>query len=403
MKERKAVYCEFEFLQKFLKQRPTMLEPNDESIRQMQGWMSMYKFICKSDLIINVSNDEFRKLCSEDSWLAMLWKKSTQGECGLEFETENFVRIGQKIVPKTDEAFLNAVFLSDAEKSECESFSKAYGVFAINGEVLMNCTHLYKDDGCSFPSEKAKDWNFLSALNSCTPRLDICNSLIIVDNYLFESNQREVGEAKRETSFSYEDKLDYNLKPILDCLLPKVLAEDIIFEITIISGRSGVNYKAQYNYVCSIIGKIRPRLNYKLSFYNDASIFHDRCIVSNNVWISCGHGFDVFKKDGGSPSKSTTVNVVFPFIQSEILWVDGSFLNLMRDIKKIVLRYNEEGRDYWGNNLGKCRMLNYYSKQNEEKHTTENLVQMNSSPINIGKAKFLGKMDLSLLNRGTRR
>ena len=62
MIKRKTVFCELEFLHEFLGKRPTMLEPNDNSIQQMECWMSLYKFICKSDLVINITEDSFKTL-----------------------------------------------------------------------------------------------------------------------------------------------------------------------------------------------------------------------------------------------------------------------------------------------------------------------------------------------------
>ena len=48
MIDKKVVYCEMAFLQEFLNSYP-MLEPNDESLRLVDAWMSFYQFFCKSD------------------------------------------------------------------------------------------------------------------------------------------------------------------------------------------------------------------------------------------------------------------------------------------------------------------------------------------------------------------
>jgi len=402
MIKRKTVFCELEFLHEFLGKRPTMLEPNDNSIQQMECWMSLYKFICKSDLVKNITEDSFKTLCDENSWMSMLWKKSTQGECGLDFETDNFISIkkGERLI--INESSLNSVYLTNADDTICKKYSKEYGIIVLNSSSIMDCLHLYKDNGTSFPDVVARNWSFLYALNGCTPPLNTCNALVIVDNYLFESNYKDVGSSKKEVTFSFQDKLEYNLKPILNSLLPDELMDGMFFEIVIASGKKDVDYEQQYNYALSIIRSLRPKLKFNLAFYNDASVFHDRCIVSNNVWISCGHGFDIFKKEGSSPSKSTTVNVVFPFIQSGVLWVDGSFLNLMRDLKKVVSRYNEEGKSFWGNNKGVCRMMSHYT-EDKQKTSVSCIKSETSEPIAIGRAKILGKIDLSQFEKYNRR
>ncbi len=402
MRKRKTVYCELDFLRKFLNNRPTILEPNDESIHQMECWVALYKFICKSDLVINVSEEEYNKLQSENPWMAMLWKKSTQGECGLDFEKDHFVSIDELKSSNPTESALNAVFLTTSEDDACINIAKEFGVVAINTNNMMDCLHLYRDNGTAFPSEKAKKWDFMAPLNYCYPQLLINNSLLIVDNYLFKSNTNKYGEVL----WTWEDKLEYNLKPILDCILPEDLSNSMVYEITIISGEKGEDYESQYNYVKSIVKKLRPKLNFKVAFYvdsfNDKSIFHDRCIVSNNVWISCGHGFDVFKQNTKQPTKSTTVNISFPFFQSYIQWVDNSFLNLMEDANKVVYKEKANEERCWKDSNITNRMIRHYIPQ-EEKKSLNDSITYNEQAVTIGKAKILGKIDLSALNRYNRR
>lgn len=373
MEKRKTVFCEVEFLRGFLDCRPSVLEPNEENIRLMENWISLYKFICKSDIVLNVDEENFRSLIYSNSWMKKLWKKSTEGCCGLKFGAEKFASVESFISSKDDEERLNAVFFTVCDDDACRRMSDEYGVFVLNINNLMSCSHLYKDNGTAFPSELAKKWDFLSGLNVNYPKLSTNNSLLIIDKYLFDDGK----------SWSYKEKIEYNLKPILDCLLPKNVANNFFYEIIIISGTSGNDYSKQYNCIKSIIKGLRPNLSSKIVFYiddyNNRSMFHDRCIVSNNVWISCGHGFDLFKKNSTKPVKSTTVNIAFPFFQDSSMWVDNSFLNVLRDANKIMNRDLNSSLRFWGNKELSNRLISHYVKQSD-------LIKYNRPGQNINNA-----------------
>jgi hypothetical protein len=79
------------------------------------------------------------------------------------------------------------------------------------------------------------------------------------------------------------------------------------------------------------IKRIRAQLKYKLSIFN-SSEFHDRIIITNNVWIDCGGGFDLF--NNGKACKRTNLRFAFPFLikraQSKS-WINEAFVYLIKD------------------------------------------------------------------------
>jgi hypothetical protein len=150
------------------------------------------------------------------------------------------------------------------------------------------------------------------------------------------------------------------------------------------------------------------------------SVFHDRCIISNNVWISCGHGFDLFNKKSRGPIKSTTVNIAFPFFQSSNLWVDGSFLNVLKDAKKILCGAINTTTVFWGgkdlsNRLICCYMgqtdlinggitgqnVNNANKNTIGHHSVQHQTNL-TSHRNIG-PKVVGFIDPSILDKYRKR
>lgn len=179
--------------------------------------------------------------------------------------------------------------------------------------------------------------------------------MIIVDNYLFSDDIKN----------DDDEKLKYNLLPILKIILPKNLNEGEIFEIAIFTGEDKThNFDAQLNYFRSLISKIRPNLNLRICFYgNSQKEFHDRAILTNNLWISSGHGFDIFGKSK-DVSKPTTINIAFPFIQNKLLWCDGSYLNVISKAKSISInRLVEPNKNYWGDKERTNRIIQNYNKE----------------------------------------
>lgn len=356
MRMSKTCFCEVGFLTEFINSHPTILEPNDNAIRLMGNWISMYQFICKADVFLDISSAEFSNLKEENEWMRMFWKKSSNGECKIEFTgTNDFPYIAKLSCDQCCIRELNAIYLTTLPNDTCIKLSADLGVVVLNNNLVKECDHLFIDNGTEFPSKKAKDWDFMKALNNVFPSINICNSMIIVDNYLFSDDIKN----------DDDEKLKYNLLPILKIILPKNLNEGEIFEIAIFTGEDKThNFDAQLNYFRSLISKIRPNLNLRICFYgNSQKEFHDRAILTNNLWISSGHGFDIFGKSK-DVSKPTTINIAFPFIQNKLLWCDGSYLNVISKAKSISInRLVEPNKNYWGDKERTNRIIQNYNKE----------------------------------------
>lgn len=381
MKRRRRVYCEYRFLKDFLKSRPDILEPSDEGIRLMDNWVSMYGFISKSDLVVDITPNEFQKERNESPWLAMLWKKAVGGECGLRFEREKFPRVDGIRAEQMGSEILNAIFLVSLESDVCKNLSEKLGIIILNTELAKDCFHLFGDNGTAFPSEFANNWDFMVPLLGVFPPISICNTLMVVDNYLLTSTRR----------FPYQDKVNYNLKPILSSLLPQMLASGELFQIVLFCECD--NIQEQYDFIRQVVRKLRPNLQFKLTLFSKCSrAFHDRSIVTNNLWIGCGHGFDVFRKNG-SVTKSTNVSIVFPFIQSHISWADNSFLNLLDDAQTVYQRFNDAGNSR-GDTDRMNRICDYYcEKEDSGKKPVGGFTLQKTR--DVPGVKIVGKIDLS--------
>ena len=382
MRKRKIVFCEFHFIQNFLTQQPSLVAPIDDSIRIMECWLSLYKFICSSDLVLNISREEFYKRKDENNLLSSIWKN---GE-NIDFNTESFPDLGKDL---NGDEILNSVILTTKDEETCNKISEKYGIIVINETNWKDKKHLYIDNGTAFPNpdKEIRDWNFLRQI----PQLNICNSLIIIDNYLFDDNKNKKGE----TTLNWKNKLDLNLTPILTHLLPKNFFEDIKFEIILITGvTTGFSYEKQYKEVCSIIRNINSKLNFKLSLFLGLkdinkgikeSLFHDRCIISNNIWIGSGYGFGILGPTAFR-QKPTTINVLFPYLQSSMPWVDDAFIKILTNVKEILATNDKVDKNYWGDDYSRtCRLVSHYFPTDEKLAETQRLQGL----------KILGKIDLS--------
>ena len=363
MKERKTVYCEMAFLLNFLKNRP--VDTDFEDYKE-DCWKGLGRFLKRSDLIIDVTKEEFVQYCIEEAkdvdeerknkFLKSIIMKSEQGEINLSFK-DKFLDIKNISSNNLGVIELNAVFLTTSEDSICQKRSEAYGVIALNTKGVYSSIHLFIDSGIAFPDLNNRKWDFLNTLNEGIPLLRNCNSMLMVDNFICSDSKDNNGRI----TVSYQDKIKYNLAPIFKSLLPESLADDLKYEISIFTGsKNDDNFENAYNSIRTIISILRPNLNFSLTLYNKAKLeFHDRTIVTNNVWIGCGEGFDLFDKKGNI-RKPTTVTVTFPHFSKDINWANNAFINLIKSANNIIGRYHIENRDFWGSADHKNRIVSYY-------------------------------------------
>lgn len=389
MIKKKVVYCEIEFLNEFLSSFP-LLQPNDESLRLVDAWMSFYNFFCKSDIVLNISESEFISMTNGNQWLYRLWKKSADSQCGLNFEKETFPDLSSLSGENADKSILNAVFLTTKDDEECDKISKNLGVFVVNPNIANHCNHLFCDSGTAFPDERAKDWTFIKGLTGVKPSININNSMVIIDNYLLCDDK----------DIDYQKKLELNLKPILQNILPFKLSEGEYYDITVFVGAgSGEShlYDTQYDYLKTMIELIRKELKFRLSVFIGKADdkFHDRSIATNNVLINSGHGFGILRK-GGKTNTPTSVNIVFPFFQTKIAWCDNSYLNIMHTAQKVFNRLHEPNINCWGDSENENRLIAYYNKSSnlDKEHKEIETSPIDSSSLSV---KVVGKIDLSAI------
>ena len=314
---RKKVLCEVAFWKSFSECYPSSMPfPDEAAIENLKTWMELYSFMFRSNLYFDCSAKQFDSLTESDERLRYLWKKSTEGECGLEFSEGEFDSDALN-------SSLQAVLLSGIDR---QNETKRLGMMNITADNYLNKGFLFRESGFPLQHNQEWEWSNLSKLIS----KEMSNSLLIIDNYILSTD----GQYK-------QTNLEDNIFEILNVLLPDSC--DVPFNLSVFyveGSRSNEERLRKY------VNDIRPGLDVIFNIYQVAkSDFHDRTIVSNNYWIASPGGFDLMKRRWDRfqrankyyATKDTTVTVWFPsFCSGNVLTADKTYENLIHGAKKAL-------------------------------------------------------------------
>lgn len=288
----KKIFCEKDFLERFLNEKPEESLPGDPENEKYENWRHLWRMLISSDTTIGCSESFIQNNIDKDLFRKFL-KRKTDGYCNLLFSDQAFVHLSSlKSNPSIEE--LSAVYLTNHGQHD---HARKHGVINISMEDIPLCAKYFNDNGDAIAKNEELSWNeFKDQLKHN------CNSLIFVDNYGLKS-------------------MENNLFVLLNNLLPINL--DVVFNITIVSSEFSEQDTIKLK---NYLQKNRPYLRYSIQFlkatikHNDqpkeVNLFHDRAIITNNIWIEIGGGFDIFRRVNGhcEANKTTTIGFVYPFM-----------------------------------------------------------------------------------------
>jgi len=361
---RKHIYCSRSFLEFLTTEYDKLYKVT--KLNSAATIMALYQLITDPYIVLYLDED----LCEE-----MEESKRENTECHQERTWENLINkiddnqhegklqliktkpidlrsIRELVINDTDNQWNNSVFLvNDGEGVNPQKLSAELGILIVTPKTIKNIESLARDNGKAIAKEKG-NWSKI-----LTPNVP-CNSIIIVDNYILNKiDSNEKGKF-------IKGNVEVNLRPIFDTLLPKNLDPAITFEVIIFTTLGNLEPDDRIKIVRSIIKDLRPNMKYNLTLYVcDKSCFHDRCILTNNLWISCGGGFDLFVYPGRA-TKQTTVSIMSTCLNISTPWLTNAISNLIHELKKTrtnIKAFGENGIDYKyssyriGNN--KCRLI----------------------------------------------
>jgi hypothetical protein len=208
------------------------------------------------------------------------------------------------------EKFLNAMFFTSSPKNVCQKAIDDYGVIVICAENINDFKYLLYGNGTAIRKHETNKWRNCLSLEKPVP----CNSLIIVDNYIL----------------SKPSLIEENLIDILDTLIPSRLSSKIDFHITIFTSDFN-NAKDRLQTVTNMLKNLRPEINFSVAIIKSTKDnFHDRYIISNNILVTCGGGFNLFKNK--KSQKTTTVSLHNPFLTSTEQWLRKAYSDILHDV-----------------------------------------------------------------------
>ena len=315
-KYRKNVYCEKQFLKSYFQFKENHDLDNNHVKKQLlesveniinSRYIKLYTDITEEDVDDNqrLFSDKNENITEYDKFIYDLLEK--------QYNNEIHLTLNSKI--NYNSLDLNALYLTDSlNKGQCEDIKKNYGVIVINIDNLFDYSYALKDQGkaISKRDDFCRSWKDVFANINIMPY----NAIVVIDNYILD-----------DTNMMTE-----NIEGLFEAIMPKEL--NTTFHITIVTSLKKIPYcNDRYNRLRDTVKKLRPNIDFELTIIKSQD-FHDRTILTNTMFFSCGAGFDLFRKK--QSQKTTTVNVALPLWgDNNIKWVNEAYSNIINDVKKV--------------------------------------------------------------------
>ena len=341
---RKTVYCEVQFLKECLSQIDKD-RCDDACLLKRRLWHSIENLLLSPPdvkLFLDISDEDFSSEIKDiENRKRKAAKKNQPTQLGdfeellLEISDKqggesclHLKCLGDKYVPldklkSSENLNLNAIYLTSQDADICENISRTYGISVLTSKKLDVDRLQFEDSGCAIEKGETKGIkkNWIEILQGkCNP----CNALIIVDNYILSDTKG----------------LDENLREILKAVLPDTLS--VPFHLSVFTYDMKNESKTRQELLEKIVKDLRPNLKCSISLFRTKD-FHDRTIITNNLWIGCGGGFDLFKK--GKSDKMTVVNIVNPYLTDTVKWAKEAYSNLVKTVRTVINNKNEYIKD----------------------------------------------------------
>ena len=334
----RRVYCEFNFLKVFVNNIP---KHNDipQHRDPYSSWRKMYRFLSKSSIFLDITKLQLLEECKRNPILLKLYTSNPNFQC-----------LGTKFpyIQKLDKDNINehyrffSIFLTNSNKRIREEISSNLGIIILGKSDITHYEDLFKEYTIPIPKNSIISWSKMPFKEFVKKS----NSMIIVDNYILDDTKL------------YKN----NFQPLLENLLPD--NSDMVYHLTILGKLTGTiksktkeDAKLRFDKTDRILSEIckeKENLQYNYSIY-DSIEFHDRIIITNNVWIDCGAGFNLIGLYGRT-DKRTNVRIAYPFMStSEQDWVNEAFCFLLSDCIEEVQVKN--GKGSWGDVTIENRLL----------------------------------------------
>ena len=340
---RKNIFMEKAFWDKF-SECSLHLNPYEEggdpalTFEKASRWHSFFRFFCRSSIFMDSSLAELGRQAGTDQMLKYLLKCNSDGKMDLEEAAGEMPNLDSNAQFECEEDY-ESIYFTEADH---RGGARNHGVLNINMDNLWEHNKKFQDFGMAVRENEDWNWNRLDALRENS------NSLIIVDNYILYKD------------YAGQCCMKDDLKTLLDKILPDTICEDYCISLFYYDSAESdrfVNINKE-NYTRIINDFLRakkprlfPRLKLELfptrtseeSHHKD---FHDRAMMTNNVWIGSEAGFDLLAWDPTRNSnhrvlKSTNIHCAyFGLGDDSAHWLAKARENLINDANKCLQKYH---------------------------------------------------------------
>ena len=340
---RKTIFLEMAFWDKFLECCP-VLSPHMEGgnpmtvMEKSEKWYNLYKFICRSSVFVDRPLAELAEKAKtqNDGFLRFILKRSSDGEMGLEESIDPFPNLESDEEFKYDSNYSSLILSAENHNQG----ARRHGVINISIDTIWEQNDKFRDTGEPVTAGKGFAWSKMNLLRENS------NGMVIVDNFILSPNRKtERCEAK------------YDVKELLRLMLPVSYKEEYVVSIfysddsdsaAVREERKDQFYQSLMKFIkpkkkgLNIILELFPTLPNGKTFHKD---FHDRTIITNNVWIGSEAGFDLLVKDLTTNTntralKTTKTHGLYLGFGSEVAnWLDKSYDDLIREAKQCLTKY----------------------------------------------------------------
>ena len=330
----KSIYCELDFLREFVRNIPKPDIFGDDE--KYLSWKKMF-LLLRNNIVI------FDKLLSDDEIVKLNKKKDTDDSSKAlwtiirdNFEISNsFHALRESKYDQLTNRELQSIFLMVLNQRKKQEIAQLTGILILGKSEIDKFDSLFANRKISISSNQNtyKDWGELNY-----PELiRISNGLIIVDNYILKDT----------------NKFEKNISALLNVVLPYHTYMEYHISLYVEpKGFSESDMQLRYDKVKKIIGDIRPDLYFTLEVLDAIGRFHDRKLITNNIYIRSGEGFDIFPI-----KKSTDIDITFPSMEITKFTNDEESYNTLIEELRLIDYNNRYGKHRWGEGNATNRLL----------------------------------------------
>lgn len=309
-------------------------------VEKIVRWNNIYKFICRSSVYVDKPLAELGEQAKGDPMLRHLLKCSGDGKMELCEAQEPFPDLESSKKFECDDNYFSLFFSCGDHRRA----ARRHGVINICCDDIWSQNSKFRDNGEAVTTNKGFAWNKMDVLRENS------NGMVIVDNFILPPDKKP-GKCT----------IGYNLRELLRLMLPESCDGKYVVSIFYFdssddsSDGAAIRKRRQSEFSQSIREFIKAKkkgLDVELELFptlangkNHHKDFHDRTIVTNNVWIGSEAGFDLLVPDYTTNTntralKTTKTHGLYLGFGSEAAnWLDAAYDDLISEAKSCLKKY----------------------------------------------------------------